>query len=507
MVLILLSPACTSEQGPSPSELVRFSDCDELRATVKEPSPPERAAYNPLEQRPVAQPHDGDFVPLGGPADVVTLGPMGRDPAEPAHRKITRDVRVDVHGPYGDANHGDFVVQQGAELRVSHRTGTRRGKTDVVALPGFPLRGERLRAEDPRASAGVGGVLVHDDVALVLTGGRDGSVPAPVTSSSTSILVYDISDAPTRRATISFDGSVLSARIIDARLRIVSSTARRAPLPQYRIRSDGEDDTGPLVECGATWAGRRRRGSQLISITMFGLGASPPSSIASFLASPVGVAASNGSVLLATDAPTDDTFVYRFAAGRAPASFRARGRLLAGWGDEPLNRWALSEHDGHVRVVTRDPAPDDPSELPELQRTIVSVGRIEGDELPRVAQVVKESPAGKILGIRLLGGIGVIEPHRPEDRTSVEIIDLDRHRLAGRLDVPPGETAYLALEDGLLLTKSGARAPYTYTVFDLRDPERPKVVESIRSRTRFWSHAVDLLHVRVSPLEGMPDDI
>ena len=313
--------------------------------------------------------------------------------------------------------------------------------------------------------------------------------------------------SPCTAATISFAGSVLSARVLDGALRVVSTTDRDDPLPRYRIeRADGSDDSGVLAACDAAWSARDRRGSQLITIATFGLPAKPPTRIDSFLASPVGVAASDDSVLVATNAPTDDTWVHRFDATGEPRSIRTPGRLLAGWGDDPLNRWSLSEYQDEVRIVTRDPTQPEGSKLPEQLRTIVSVAHIEGSDLRLVGRVVKRSPPGTVAGVRLLGRIGIVEPHHPVDRTSVELIDLAHQRIVGELGVPPGETGYLALERDLLLTKRGIRAPYTYTVFDVRDPAHPRFVESIRARTRFWSHAIEQLDTDVVALDGMPDD-
>jgi hypothetical protein len=212
-------------------------------------------------------------------------------------------------------------------------------------------------------------------------------------------------------------------------------------------------------------------------------------------------------LLVATNAPSDDTWVHRVDSAGDAASVRVTGRLLAGWGDAPLNRWALSEYGNDVRVVTRDLAGADGSERPDSVGTVVSFAAIGGDQLRATGRVVKRSPPATIAGVRMLGTIAVIEPHGSPRARSVEIIDLVRQRLAGRLPVPPKDTAYLPLEDGHLLTRQGDRAPYTYTLFDVRDADHPKVIESLKARTRFWSHAIDLLRTDIVPLDGMPDDV
>ena len=170
IVLLVLS-ACGVERHPSPPELVRFSSCDAVRAAMDEPSPPERPAQYPIEHTPPPE-RSGRFNGSGGIPDTVQLGPMGRDPAEPSRRKSTRDVVIEVRGVSGDADHGDLVVRQGAELRIARRTGARRGETDVAPLPGSPSLGERFEVEDPRVSVGVGGVLIDGETALVFTGGQ-----------------------------------------------------------------------------------------------------------------------------------------------------------------------------------------------------------------------------------------------------------------------------------------------------------------------------------------------
>jgi hypothetical protein len=431
-----------------------------------------------------------------------------RDPSEPSRRKITRDVIVEAHGLAGDADHGDFVIEQGAALRITRRSGERNGQTDVVALPGFPRAGKRFEAEDPRVAIGVGGVLIDGATALVLTGGIDSSVPATLTSLTTSVLVYDIDDEPRHEATVSFAGSVLSARVIDGDLRIVSSTPASDQLPRYTVVRDGRRvRSGSLIACDSTWVPQGGHGAELVTVAHFALPAGAASHQFSFLASPVGVTATDHSLILATNAPTDDTWVHRSDDSGNVASVRVPGRLLAGWGDDPLNRWSLSEYGDDVRIVTRDPAGDGEDAVADPVRTIVSFATVGGDQLRSTGRVIKRSPPGTLAGVRMLGTIGVIEPHGSPRRSSIELIDLEGYRLAGTLAVGPERTGYLALENSRLLTKRGDRAPYTYTLFDVRDADHPKVIETLRARTRFWSHAIELFNTDVVPVEGMPDDV
>lgn len=118
---------------------------------------------------------------------------------------------------------------------------------------------------------------------------------------------------------------------------------------------------------------------------------------------------------------------------------------------------------------------------------------------------VRSSPGG-VAGVRMVGAIGIVETISFPRGRSVRVLDLNGRELAGTLPVPAGRTRYLELRNELLLTKRGDRSPYTYTVFDIRDPRSRRSIESIRARTRFWSHAIEQLDTPVEPI-ALPADV
>jgi hypothetical protein len=497
-----LISACTTNPQPKPRVLVRFSTCAGVLKAIRTPATPERPAQYPIEHP--APPRGG--IAAGGVPDTAPV-PLVRDASEPSDMKTVNDEIVRVHGVYGDADHGEFVVLRTAEVWVTHRSGPLRGRTQIVALPGFARAGQRFDEENRRLAVEVNGVLTDSSRAFVFVGGENEPYEGR-RSMPTTIYIYDVTAKPRLSSRIRLDGTTVSAKLVGGTIQLVLSSSGKA-LPRYEAETVGEAPaSGSIVRCDRVWRERRVTGGELLSLLSIRPERMRPEHHVSVLANPVGVHASTGSLLVATNAPTDDTWVHRFGVPGYLGSARVPGRLLAGWDATLSNRWSLSEEGADVRIVTRDPvSPDGGSRIPATIETIVSVLRAQGRSLRLIGRAVRRSDPGTVAGIRLLGSVGVIETRSFPPARTVRLIDLDRPALAGVLPALAYQTQYLALRDGLILTKVGARAPYAYTLFDLLDPDQPRAIETLRTRTRFWSHAIALLHARVTPLEGMPDDI
>jgi hypothetical protein len=318
------------------------------------------------------------------------------------------------------------------------------------------------------------------------------------------------------------EGGAEAARVRKNRSLVRSSTIDDW-LPRYAVRSaDGRRQSDVMVECEETWKPGDGAGLGVLTQLTIDPKDLRPRHGASVLGNVQGVHVNDRALYVATDAAPASrrtpTWVHRFDhSGRRPryqASGQVDGRLLAeaesgctvaecGDAAQALNRWALSEHEGTIRVVTRDPAPAEDDDPPTKIRTIVSALRLDGPTLEMTGRVVHRSQARSVVGIRMLGGIGVIETRAFPPATRVRLVDLhdpQRPSKAGWLPVPAYRTRYLPVSNGYLLARRGLRAPYVYTLYDTRRPEEPRLLEEVRSKTRFWSHAIEGFDHEIEPL-------
>ena len=183
--------------------------------------------------------------------------------------------------------------------------------------------------------------------------------------------------------------------------------------------------------------------------------------------------------------PSDMTAAYE-ASGSVP------GQLL--------NQFALSQHEGDLRVATTT-TPSALSGTPELaipdgeqvparpadvSQSQVTVLRRSGDELAIVGQVSGLGPTEQIRGVRFAGPLAYVVTFRQTDPLYiVDLHDPTAPTVAGELKIP-GFSSYLQMiGDGRVLglgqdaTNSGRVQGFQESLFDVTDPSNPQRIANL----------------------------
>jgi uncharacterized secreted protein with C-terminal beta-propeller domain len=183
-----------------------------------------------------------------------------------------------------------------------------------------------------------------------------------------------------------------------------------------------------------------------------------------------------------------------------------------------LNQFALSEHDGVLRVASTDSPVWWPGEARAETQSHVTTLRRDGRALLPLGRVGGLGLGEQIFGVRFVGEAGYVVTFRQTD--PLYTIDLSRPaepRVAGQLKIL-GYSAYLhPIGDGLLLgigqdaTDEGRRLGTQLSVFDVSDLARPlrlsqrRIGSSSSSEVEYDHHA--FLYWEPSRLAVLPVDL
>ncbi len=175
--------------------------------------------------------------------------------------------------------------------------------------------------------------------------------------------------------------------------------------------------------------------------------------------------------------PTLTTQIHRFditdpEQARYEASGEVDGHLL--------NQWSLSEHDGHLRVVTTlDP-------WGARSQSQVVVLRRRGPLLSPVGRVGGLGLTERVYAVRFMGDLAYVVTFREVDPLYVlDLADPRRPRVRGELKIP-GFSSYLhPVGEGLLgigqdATLRGRLLGVQASLFDVSDPTDPTQVAKVR---------------------------
>jgi hypothetical protein len=173
------------------------------------------------------------------------------------------------------------------------------------------------------------------------------------------------------------------------------------------------------------------------------------------------------------------TELHAFDAGPEPRTpYRASG-TVPGF---VLNQFALSEHEGALRVATTEEAPWTPDGGAQGEST-VTVLRPVGDRLTTVGRVGGLGRGERIYGVRFLGDRGYVVTFRQVDPLYVlDLSDPESPRVRGELKIT-GYSAYLhpvsptrLLGVGQEATEEGRLQGPQVSLFDVGDPAQPKLL-------------------------------
>ncbi|WP_171906634.1 beta-propeller domain-containing protein [Jiangella alba] len=428
-----------------------------------------------------------------------------------------------------------LVTTAGGDLRVIDVTGDaprevgRLALTDPAAkpAPGRMIAPE-IAPENVDASVFLAGDRV---VALVrqypmIAYDAMSSYPGPMTS-TTAVLLIDISDPaePVVESRLQVDGDYLDARMVDDTVRLVVSsyptlefpmteadvnlpedelTERNRAiveestiadwLPSYTFTSgDAEPETGQLVSCEQVSRPDEFAGFSLLSVLTFdpddGLGTDGSVGV---LTDGDTVYASQDRLYVATTrwgdpfAPAGDairtlpgpgditTGIHAFdITGNVPARYLASGEVEG----RILGRYAMSEHEGVLRVATTIDGWNGTTDTSESVLYTLE----EGDgELVQLGQVGGLGKGEQIYAVRYFGDTGYVVTFRQVDPLYVlDLSDPAAPAVTGELKIT-GYSAYLhdAGDDRLLgvgqeTTENGMAVGAQISLFDVADPTAP----------------------------------
>jgi hypothetical protein len=452
----------------------------------------------------------------------------------------------------GAGDHSGTNVQ---EIGVDEPDIVKNDGRRLLAVNGDQLHILDLRATPPRLAGSLrlaGGnpvMLVQGDHVLVLSmdwgevvgppppGPRpvDPGVPirpgAPIAlgAARTRLTLVDIADVtrPVARHSVVVDGSLVDARLVGGRARVVTTAGLR-PLPfvypvdgseaalrqaerenQAVIRrttigdwlpkvrdADGTGAARDLVACSRLSRPERFSGFSTLSVLSLDLGRSTldPADTVAVVADGAHVYASTRTLVVTTRPfvaePTAGaemgTALHAFDVSVAgPAAYRASGRVEGAL----LSQWSMSEHDGHLRVVTTTgnwgcgSCNGDQSQLSVLR---LPPAGSPARELPVVGTVGGMGKGEAVKAVRFMGDRAYVVTFLQIDPFYVlDLSDPTRPLVAGELEVP-GYSAYLhpvgnhqVLGVGRDATPEGRVVGTKVSLYDVADPARPTEVGNL----------------------------
>jgi hypothetical protein len=378
------------------------------------------------------------------------------------------------------------------------------------------------------------------DLAASSRGSFDMALPAPGAATVTAVLV-DVAEPTEPRVveTLDLDGRYVSARLVDGAVRLVTSStpvvpvvtpaepygpgqeqasleqnrraARDVTLEQVLPRAVRRDAAGAVqqttqaVQCASVHRPvSEPQGSSTLLVTTLrpsqGLQALDSTAVTTdgdlVYASPDrlyvatsrwGTVAPAGRAVAPDGRPTTDLHAFDTSA---PDSTR-----YVGSGAVPgyvYGRWALSAHEGHLRVATTLQPPWDSSERSSSSVTVLA----EGDGgLSEVGRVDGLGVDERIYAVRYFGDLATVVTFRQTDPLYVlDLADPAAPKVLGELKIPGFSTYLHPVGDDRLLgigqdaDASGRVTGFQVSLFDLSDLSTPVQVDRL-SLGQGWSPA------------------
>lgn len=526
-------PSTTLAQEVRAVRLVSFTACDDLLTWFRTEALRRVGPYG-LEGGPIAYATGGSGISARN-ADAV--------PAEAATPSGTNNQEAGVDEADKVKTDGRRVVTLlGTELLVADITGPAPRLAGRIQLG---MAGERLflvadRAYvvgtpvDPAANPGAavpGAPQPVSDDAVRMPGGW---------TQRTAIAEVDLSATPRVVATRSFEGTISAGRLTGGAIRFVltSPLTGRLPFVTPESGSPTADElattTNRTVIQRSTledWLptvvgpdGSRRQFLDCAAVAhppeFSGFGTTSILTVTDGLDSLAATAvvadggityASSGALYLATSTWTDQTGsgdagapamlpiprtdIHRFAiAGTAPATYQGSGRLEG----TPLNQYAMSEWQDHLRVATTieptfsaRPLPvEDGSDISAapatVSRSMVTVLELRDGALVRTGSVDGLGPNERIQGVRFEGPTGYVVTFRRIDPFYVlDLSDPTAPKALGELKTP-GFSGYLhtvapgrVLGVGVDATDEGRTSGAKVSLYDTSVPTAPRELSTL----------------------------
>ena len=513
--------------APAAQGLRAFESCDELA---------EYARRNADRMQDAWMDADGDVAtPMAAPTD--TGGEAAQEPSAAPADGASGTSRTNVQEQGVDEP--DVVKADGAlvytvvgdELRTVDTSGGEPRVLDTLALEGS---GHELLVEGDRAlviSQGDGPIrttLPEPPGDVAIPEPRTDIVPEPQLAGATVIAEIDVSDPAELELVRSqeVEGRYESARLTDGTARIVVVTSPRTPddtdaredaeawMPRTVVREGGDTTERPLTGCGDVRRPSDFSGLGMLSVLTIDVARGLPAvDTDSLMTSADTVYGAPESLYVATerwaadDEDAEDsgpaTAIHRFdASQRGTTVYRSSGEVDG----ELLSQWALSEHDGVLRVASTDgPAwggGDVIVDGEDESESHVTTLRERGNKLEQVGRVSGLGRGERIYAVRFIDDVGYVVTFRQTDPLyTIDLSDPSDPRVTGELKIE-GYSAYLhPVGEDLLLgvgqdaTLEGRRLGTQLSLFDVSDPANPRRIhqrtlgEGSSSEVEFDHHA------------------
>ncbi|MGH3648750.1 MAG: beta-propeller domain-containing protein [Micromonosporaceae bacterium] len=341
-------------------------------------------------------------------------------------------------------------------------------------------------------------LLMHGDRVLVVLADQHIAYDrgGPAVASPTrevfgpELLLVDISAAPRVVSRMKLDGQYVDARAVGGTVRLVTRSVPRVPfehpdgkksearaerdnrvslerstisdwLPRYEI-DDGRTVTRGQVGCDAVSRPTAYTGTSMLTVTTLGLEASALSGAqsVSIVADGSTVYGTGKTLYVASDQrmvralgdgterrgaakPAQPrTDFYKFDTSRAGAPRFTGAGTVPGW---LINQYAMSEHDGYLRVATTTGdmrGGGNPEQEPKSQSAVYVLAH-QGKRLHTVGRVGGLGKGERIYAVRFAGPVGYVVTFRQTDPLyTVDLTDPRKPTVAGELKIT-GYSAYL----------------------------------------------------------------
>lgn len=350
---------------------------------------------------------------------------------------------------------------------------------------------------------------VEGDAGVAAPGVRDAASPVDIgfyyENPKTVVTLVDVSDRanPAVEAEWQFDGYLLDSRMVGGILHLMTYQSPYVPLeldpdtltvadiekyiPAYEVSfADGSSGSGMLVPWNDFYRPIDPDGYNITTVISLDTNVVPDgfASIA-VMADPGTVYASTEALYL-TDPSYDYDLDYRETLDIHKFSFTASGAEYVASGSVEgrlINQFALSEHQGHLRVATTTGFPwawDGTT-----SQNHVFVMSQNGDKLELVGSIRDLAAGEQIYSARFLGQRGFLVTFRQIDPLfTLDLADPANPKVAGELKVP-GFSEYIHLMDdnhllalGRAATEEGTPLGLQLSVFDVSDFARPQLMFS-----------------------------
>jgi uncharacterized secreted protein with C-terminal beta-propeller domain len=375
-------------------------------------------------------------------------------------------------------------------------------------------------------------VLAHYPAYDVMPGGPVDSPEPPLMGPE--LLLVDLSGSPRVASRMSFDGEYVDARMVGDNVRVVVRSMPRLPfhsegatppdqmrrenhtvlvksriddwLPRYKIDNGGRITEG-RVGCeavsrpvlGKSSPRFAATGTSMLTVLSLdlGVGASALSArqAVTIVADGRTVYGTGGSLYVANDqrfvmpvgargvpdrSAQPRTAIYKFDVSEPGTPRHTATGAVPGW---ILNQYAMSEHEGYLRVATTAMSASGPADRVDPAGRTESAVHVLAHQDRRLVPVGKVDGLGRgeqIYAVRFLGPVGYVVTFRQVDPLYVvDLRDPRRPKVTGELKIT-GYSAYLhpagpgrLIGVGQEASRQGQRLGVQVSLFDVSDPAVP----------------------------------